>query len=52
MADEKRMQRMSAEFQHMMDDFFSIQCRYSAAMKEVQTKLEILDDEFAEDRPA
>lgn len=46
MADEKRMQRMSAEFQHMMDDFFSIQCRYSAAMKEVQTKLEILDDEF------
>ena len=46
MADEKRMQRMSAEFQHMMDDFFSIQCRYSAAMKEVQTTLEILDDEF------
>ena len=46
MADEKRMQRMSAEFQQMMDDFFSIQCRYSAAMKEVQTKLEILDDEF------
>lgn len=45
MADEKRMQRMSAEFQQM-DDFFSIQCRYSAAMKEVQTKLEILDDEF------
>ena len=46
MADEKRMQRMSAEFQQMMDDFFSIQCRYSAAMKEVQTKLVILDDEF------
>ena len=46
MADEKRMHRMSAEFQQMMDDFFSIQCRYSAAMKEVQTKLEILDDEF------
>ena len=46
MADEKRMQQMSAEFQRMMDDFFAIQCRYSAAMKEVQTKLEILDDEF------
>lgn len=46
MADEKRMQQMSAEFQRMVDDFFSIQCRYSAAMKEVQTKLEILDDEF------
>ncbi len=46
MADENRMQHLSEEFQRMMDDFFSIQCRYSAAMKEVQTKLEILDDEF------
>ena len=46
MADEKRMQQMSEEFQRMMDDFFAVQCRYSAAMKEVQTKLEILDDEF------
>ena len=40
------MQQMTAEFQKMVDDFFSIQCRYSAAMREVQTKLEILDDEF------
>ena len=46
MADEKRMQQMSEEFQKMVNDFFAIQCRYSAAMKEVQTKLEILDDEF------
>ena len=46
MADAKQMQQMSVEFQRMMDDFLSIQCRYSAAMKEVQTKLEILDDEF------
>ena len=46
MADEKRMQQMSEDFQRMVDDFFAIQCRYSAAMKEVQTKLEILDDEF------
>ena len=46
MADETRMQQMSADFQRMVDDFFAIQCRYSAAMKEVQTKLEILDDEF------
>ena len=46
MADEKNMQQMTADFQRMMDDFFTIQCRYSAAMKEVQTKLEILDDEF------
>lgn len=45
MADE-RYQQMTAEFHRMMDEFFAIQCRYSAAMKEVQTKLEILDDEF------
>ena len=46
MTDELNMKQMTADFQRMMDDFFSIQCRYSAAMKEVQTKLEILDDEF------
>lgn len=46
MADEKRMQQMTEDFQRMVDAFFAIQCRYSAAMKEVQTKLEILDDEF------
>ena len=46
MADENLMQQMSAEFQKMVDDFFAVQCRYSAAMREVQTKLEILDDEF------
>lgn len=40
------MQQMGAEFQRMVDEFFRIQCRYSAAMREVQTKLEILDDEF------
>ena len=35
-----------SEFQHMVDDFFSVQCRYQAAIREVQTKLENLDDEF------
>lgn len=30
----------------MADDFFAVQCRYQAAIREVQTKLEILDDEF------
>lgn len=44
--DQNRMQQMTADFQRMVDDFFRIQCRYSAAMREVQTKLEILDDEF------
>lgn len=38
--------RIPDEFQQMVDDFFAIQCRYSAAMREVQTKLENLDDEF------
>lgn len=46
MTDDHRMQEMGAVLQRMMDEFFSIQYRYSAAMKEVQTKLEILDDEF------
>ena len=46
MADEKSLEQMTTDFQRMMDDFFTVQCRYSAAMKEVQTKLEILDDEF------
>ena len=47
MPDEaNRMQQMTSDFQKMVDEFFRIQCRYSAAMREVQTKLEILDDEF------
>lgn len=46
MSDEKQMQQMSEDFQRMMDDFFAIQSRYSAAIKEVKVKLEILDDEF------
>lgn len=40
------MQQHNAEFQRMVNEFFAIQCRYSAAIREVQTKLEILDDEF------
>lgn len=37
---------LSDEFQQMVDDFFAVQCRYQAAIREIQTKLEILDDEF------
>lgn len=40
------MHQHNHDFQKMVNDFFAIQCRYSAAMREVQTKLEILDDEF------
>lgn len=45
-AHNASIQQMSNEFQKMVDDFFSLQCRYQAAIREVQTKLEILDDEF------
>ena len=37
---------MSSEFQRMVDEFFAVQCRYQAAIRQVQTKLEILDDEY------
>ncbi|MCH5285845.1 MAG: GTP pyrophosphokinase family protein [Christensenellaceae bacterium] len=43
---EQRNPALSEEFRRMVDDFFSVQCRYQAAIREVQTKLEILDDEF------
>ncbi len=46
MSDEMKLHQMTADLQRMMDDFFTVQCRYSAAIKEVKTKLEILDDEF------
>lgn len=36
----------SPEVQQMVDEFFILQSRYTAAMREVQTKLEILDDDF------
>lgn len=39
-------QQLSMEFQQMVDEFFTVQCRYQSAIREVQTKLEILDDEF------
>ncbi|NLO85043.1 MAG: GTP pyrophosphokinase family protein [Clostridiales bacterium] len=32
--------------QELMDSFLSMKCRYQAALMEVRTKLEILDDEF------
>ena len=44
--ENEKMQQMTTDFQRMVDEFFTLQCRYSAAMREVQTKLEILDDEF------
>lgn len=41
-----REMELSEEFRRLMDEFFTVQCRYQAAIREVQTKLEILDDEF------
>ena len=43
---QETMHQLSLEFQQMVDEFFTVQCRYQAAIREVQTKLEILDDEF------
>lgn len=37
---------LANDIQRMMSEFFTVQCRYLAAIREVQTKLEILDDEF------
>lgn len=36
----------SEEFQYMLDEYFQVQCRYQAAIRQVQTKLEILNLEF------
>ena len=36
----------SEELQSMIDEFCSVQCRYQAAIREIRTKLEILDEEF------
>ena len=46
MADTQTTHVVTDEFRRMVDDFFTVQCRYQAAIREVQTKLEILDDEF------
>jgi len=43
---EQHLMQMTNEFQQMVDEFFSVQIRYQAAIHEVQTKLEILDNEF------
>ena len=34
------------EFQMLVDSFVTLKCRYQSALREVRTKLEILDDEF------
>ncbi len=41
-----RADQLTEQFQEIMEQYFSIQCRYQSAIREVQTKLEILDDEF------
>ena len=43
--DEYR-QQVSQEFADLMEQFFSVRCRYEAAVREVRTKLEVLDLEF------
>lgn len=38
--------QVSDDFASMMEQFFSVRCRYEAAVREIRTKLEILDLEF------
>lgn len=40
------MMNLPAEWQELLDGFVTMRCRYQAALREVKTKLEILDDEF------
>lgn len=37
---------ISPELKELADNFFTMKCRYQSALREVRTKLEILDDEF------
>lgn len=37
---------LSTHFQEMVDAYFTIRYRYEAALKEIKTKLEIMDSEF------
>ena len=47
MADtSSELMHFSEEFQRMVDEYFLVQCRYQAALREVQTKLEALNLEF------
>ena len=36
--DSQHLQQVSEEFQRMVEEFFLVQSRYSAAIKEIQTK--------------
>ena len=41
-----RMLQMTEQFEKMVQEYCRVQCRYEAAIHQVQTKLEILDSEF------
>ncbi|MBE5803675.1 MAG: GTP pyrophosphokinase family protein [Clostridiales bacterium] len=44
--NDRQLPALPEDFQRMVDDFFTVQCRYQAAIREIRTKLENLDDEF------
>ncbi|MBR6028232.1 MAG: GTP pyrophosphokinase family protein [Clostridia bacterium] len=46
MSEKDEISLMTSQFQEMVDQFFDLQCRYQAAIRLVQAKLEALDDEF------
>lgn len=43
---ESNTPSLSDELSQMIQEFFAVQCRYQAAIREIRTKLEILDEEF------
>ncbi len=44
--DNEQLIRFSAEFQSMVDAYFAIESQYQAAIRELQTRLEVLNLEF------
>ncbi len=44
--DPPSILQLTSEFQRMVDEFFEVQLRYQAAIRQVQAKLENLDDEY------
>ena len=44
--DKKPFATLPPEWRELVEGFMTLKCRYQAALREVKTKLEILDDEF------
>ncbi len=45
--EPQQLLQMTENLQEMMREFLDVQCRYQGAIRQVQTRLEVLDDEFS-----